>query len=88
MFGVHFLSFPLSMTKSYFVRILTTISGTDTTGACKLENQASMNQFCTQNIPTLFGVQFLSLPVRMAENYFGRILTTFSGPERTKVGKG
>jgi len=33
MFGVHFLSFPLSTTENYFGRILTNIPGTNTNGA-------------------------------------------------------
>jgi len=33
------------------------------------------------------GVQFLSFPIRTAEKYFDRILTTFSGMENSRVGK-
>jgi len=47
---------------------LTTILDTDVTGTGKLENQAWMNQFCTRNIPTMFGVQFLSFLVVQLKN--------------------
>jgi len=43
-----------------------------------------MTRFCTRNISTLFGVQFLSFAISMAEKCFGRILTTFSGPSPTE----
>ena len=49
-------------------------------GEGEVENRARMTPFCTRNIPTMFGVQFLSFPVSTAEKYFGQILTTFSGP--------
>jgi len=55
--------------------------------AGKFENQARMTLFCNRNIPTMFGVQFLSFPVSTMEKYFIRILTTFPGPESTRAGK-
>jgi len=79
LFGVEFLSFPISTTKNCFGRILTTFPGPDPTEAGKVENRAHMSRFYTWSIPTLFGVQFLSFPVSMVEKCFGRILTTFSG---------
>jgi len=46
-----------------------------------------MTRFCTRNIPTLFGLQFLSSVVSVAKNCFGRVLTTFSGLSPTRTGK-
>jgi len=46
-----------------------------------------MTQFCTWNIPTVFGTQFLSFPISTAKKCFGWILTTFSGPDIFGVGK-
>jgi len=46
-----------------------------------------MTRFCTWNIPTLFGLKFLSSVVSIAENCFGRVMTTFSGSSPTRVGK-
>jgi len=53
----------------------------------KFENRARMNLFCTRNIPTMFGVQFLSFPTSTAKKYFGQILMTFQGPESTRARK-
>jgi len=36
-----------------------------------------MTPFCTGNIPTMFGVQFLSFLVSIVEKYFDQILITF-----------
>jgi len=44
-----------------------------------------MTWFCTLNIPTMFGVQFLSFVVNMAEKCFDRFLTTLSGPSTTRA---
>jgi len=44
-----------------------------------------MNRFCTPNIPALFGVQFLSFLIHMAEKCFGRILMTFPVPDTTET---
>jgi len=55
--------------------------------AGKVENRARMTQFCTQNILTLFGTQFLSFPFSTAKECFGWILTTFSGPGTNGGGK-
>jgi len=47
-----------------------------------------MTQFSARNIPTLFGVEFLSFPPNTAKNCFGRILTTFRArapPEQDKL---
>ena len=46
-----------------------------------------MTLFCTQNIPTLFDVQFLSFPVNTEKKYFSQILITFLGPNTTRVGE-
>jgi len=45
-----------------------------------------MTQFCTRNIPTLFGVQFLSFSISKPEKCFGQIWTAFPGPDTTVVG--
>ena len=45
-----------------------------------------MTPFCTRNIPTMFGVQFLLFPVSTAEKCFSRILMTFPGPDTTGTG--
>jgi len=57
--------------------------GLGTTGARKVENQARVTRFCTQNIPTLFGTHFLSFPISTAEKCFDRTLTTLSSPGTT-----
>ena len=49
--------------------ILTTFPGSDTTEVVKVKNQARKTWFCTRNIPTLFGMQFLSFPVRYLSFY-------------------
>jgi len=45
-----------------------------------------MTRFCTRNIPTLFGVRFLSFLVNKIDKYFSRILATFLGPNTTGTG--
>jgi len=55
--------------------------------ADKVENWTRITPFCTQNIPTMFGVQFVSFLVNTAVKYFDRILTNFPGPESTRAGK-
>ena len=52
-------------------------------GEGKVDNQAWMTRFCNRNIPRQFRVQFLSFVVSVAENSFGRVLTTFLGPSPT-----
>jgi len=59
-------------------------SGSGTTGAKKVENRPQMTWFSARNIPTLFGVQFLSFPISTAKQCFGPILTTFLGPSIIK----
>jgi len=39
-----------------------------------------MTRFCTQKIPTLFGMQFLSFAINTAKKCFSWILTTLSPP--------
>ena len=77
LFGVQFLSFLISMTKKCFGQILTTFPGLGTTGAGKVENRAWMTRFCTWNIPSLFGIQFLSFPISSVEKCFSSILRSF-----------
>ena len=67
MLAVQFVSFSVSTTEKYFGRILKSFPGPESTRAGKVENQAHMIWFCTPNIPTLFGVQFLSFLVSTAE---------------------
>jgi len=50
------------------------------------KNRAQMNRTCTRNIPTLFGVQFLSFLVNTTEKCFCQILIAFSGLETTGTG--
>jgi len=79
------------MAKKCFGQILSTFPGPGTTGAGKVENWALMTRFCTRNILTLFGVQFLLFSVSMIEKCFGRILTTFlvqAKPEQEKLKTG
>jgi len=66
MFGVHCLSIRVSTTENCFGQILMSIPSTNITWAGKPENQARITRFCTRNIPTLLGVQFLSFHVHMA----------------------
>jgi len=73
--------------KKCFCRILTTFPGLATIGTGKVENRACMTWFCTRMLPTLFGTQFLSLPIGMTEKCFGPILTTFSSPGTTGATK-
>jgi len=54
--------------------------------ASKVVNQVQMTLFCTQNIPTLFGLQFLSFLVSTTENLFSQILATFPALDTTEVG--
>jgi len=49
--------------------------------AGKVENRVRMTPFCTRNIPTMFGVYFLSFPVSTIEKCFIRILTNISSSE-------
>jgi len=56
-------------------------------GEGKVDNRAQMTRFCNRNIPRQFRVQFLSFVISVVENCFGRVLTTFSGPSPTRVGK-
>jgi len=46
-----------------------------------------MTRFCTQNIPKMFGVQFLWFVVSTAEKYFCQMLAGFLIPKPTRVGK-
>jgi len=46
-----------------------------------------MTQFCTRNIPILFGMQFLSFLVSTTEKCFCQILTTFPSPNTIRGGK-
>jgi len=63
-------------------------SGPITTGAGKVENWAQMTRFSTQNIRTLFTVQFLSFPISTtAKQCFDRIFMSFLGPSPTRAGK-
>jgi len=87
LFGVQFLSFPISMAKKCFGRILTTFLRPSTTGATKVENRTKMTTFGTRNIPTHFVVQFLSFPISTVQKCFGRILTTFPDLGTTGAGK-
>jgi len=52
-------------------------------GAGKVENRARKTSFCTRNIPTTFGVQFLSFPVITAKKCFSQVLRTFPCPDTT-----
>jgi len=52
-----------------------------------IEDEGRMTRFCSRNIPTEFGVQFLSFAVSTGEKCLGRILTTFSSPSTTRAGK-
>jgi len=54
--------------------------------ASKVVNRVQMTLFCTQNIPTLFGLQFLSFLVSTTENLFNQILATFPALDTTEVG--
>jgi len=87
LFRVQFLSFPISMAKKCFDRILTTFPAPATTGVAKIENWAQITTFGTRNIPTQFVAQFLSFPDITVEKEFGLILTTFPGLVTTKTGK-
>jgi len=82
LFWSQLLSFLIRTTEKCFSQILTTFSSPGTTEAGKVENEAQMTQFCTRNIPILFGVQFLSFGVNTAEKCFDRILTMFFGPKQ------
>jgi len=87
LFGMQFLSFVASVAENCFGRILTTFPGPGT-GAEKVENRARKTRFCTRNIPTLFGVQFLSFLVSTAKKCFSRVLATFrvrALPEQEKL---
>jgi len=64
-----------------------TFSGPSTTGAGKVKNEAYMTRFSAPNIGTLFGLQFLSFHIGTNKNCFGRILTTFPGPDPTEQAK-
>jgi len=61
-------------------------SGPGTTGAGKVENRAQITRFSARNIPTLFGVQFLSFSISTTKQCFGPVLTTFPGPGTTGTG--
>jgi len=91
MFGVHFLSFPISTTENCFGRILTTIPSTNNNGAgpelANLKTVTGRIGFCTRNIPILFGMQFLAFLVYTPEKNFSRILATFSRLESSRLGK-
>jgi len=70
---------------------LTTFPGLGTTGTGKVENGAHMTRFSGRNLPTLFGVQFLSFPVSTVGKRFGSVLTTFqvrAPPEQEKLKTG
>jgi len=56
------------MVVKYLGRILTTYPGPESTRSGNAQNRARMTWFCTRNLPTLFGVHFLSFPVSTAEN--------------------
>jgi len=89
-FVVQFISFLVSIVKKWFDRILTTFLGPGTTGARKVENLAWKTQFCTRNIPTLFGVHFI-ISRSTIEKCFGRVLMTFrvrAPPEQEKLKTG
>jgi len=86
LFGLQLLSFSVSTTEKYFSQILTTFSGSKTTGVGKVGNRVRMARFCTRNISRLFGVQLLSFLVNTAENFFGQCLMTFSAPDTTGAG--
>jgi len=72
--------------EKYFRQILTTIPGTDITGAGKAENRVRITRFYIQNIPTLFGVRFLLFPVNISHKCFSPALTTFPGSDTTGTG--
>jgi len=83
MFRVLLLLFGVSAAEKYFGRVLTAFPGLETTGARKVENRTQMIRFCTQTIPTLFGVQFLLFLVSTTKKCFSRILMSFPGPDTT-----
>jgi len=85
MFGVQFL-FLLSVQLKHFCRVLTAFLLPKPTRVGKVENQTQITQFCTQKIPTLFGVQFLLFLVSTAEECFSRILMSFLGLDTTGTG--
>jgi len=58
-----------------FCQILTTFPSSGTTEAGKVENRTRMTWFDTRNIPTLFVVQFLLIPIGRGEKSFSQILT-------------
>ena len=89
LFVVPFLLFPASMTSKCFCWILTTFSGSGTIKACWSRQSwkpSPDDLVLHQKIPTLFGVQFLSFVISMAEKCFGRFLTTFSSPSTIGAG--
>jgi len=64
-----------------------TFPGSDTTETrqeqAKLKTGPGWLHFAPENIPTMFGVQFLSFPVSTTEKYFDQTLMTFPGPDTT-----
>jgi len=86
-FGVQFLSFPISTVEKCFGRILTTFPCLGTIKVGKVKIRARLIWFCTRNLPTLFGTQFLSFLISTTKKCFARILTTFPGPRSTGIGK-
>jgi len=90
MIRVQFLPFSISTTEKCFSRVLMTFSGPDTTRTCleqgkwtsSLDNSI-LHPKHTHNV----WVQSLSFLVSTVEQYFVRILTTFLGLKRTRVGK-
>jgi len=84
---MRFLSFPAIASDKMFQSNFDDFSRRRTTGASKVKNDPQINQFCTRTIATLFGVQFLSFSVNMAENCFRRTLITFSGSNPTRADK-
>jgi len=68
LFGVQFLSFPISTAKKWFSRILTTFPFPGTTGAGKVENRARMTRFCTRKYPYFLGYNFYHFPSGWLKN--------------------
>ena len=87
LFVVQFVLFAGSTAEKCFGWFLMTFSGSSTTGVGVVENRPQMTQFCIQNIPTQFVVQFLWFPIYTLEKCLGQILTTFSSLGTTRARK-